>query len=144
MVTDLVTRETVLDLPVCRGTINGDPKKDIIKITAVDRSVCPGDLFTGFIQGFGLTSGAFAMSAAWDVADIIVIGTCDGDMAAAVNRIHRLQGGVVVADNGKIIEELPCPFSAFCQTHPWQRSRPALPPSVRPCWIGACRFQTPC
>ncbi|MEZ4579370.1 MAG: adenine deaminase C-terminal domain-containing protein [Desulfobacterales bacterium] len=35
------------------------------------------------------------------MADIIVIGTCDGDMATAVNRIHTLQGGVVVADNGK-------------------------------------------
>ena len=118
MVTDLVTRETILDLPVCRGTINGNPEKDIIKITAVDRSVCPGDLFTGFIQGFGLTSGAFSLSAAWDVADIIVIGTCDGDMAAAVNRIHTLQGGVVVADNGKIIEELALPIFGILSDAP--------------------------
>jgi len=56
-----------------------------------------------------LKSGAFACSAAWDSSDIIVAGTNEQDMAAAVNRIHDLQGGAVVVDQGKIVADLAMP-----------------------------------
>ena len=110
MVTDLVTRESIMDLPVIRGQIQADINRDILKITAIDRAVVPGDLFTGFIKGFGLTLGAVAVSATWDSADIIVIGADDADMAIAVNRLHELQGGVVVCEGKKIRAELGLPI----------------------------------
>jgi adenine deaminase len=50
-----------------------------------------------------------ACSAGWDSSDIIVAGTNDSDMADAVNRIHALQGAVVVCENGKVLAELPLP-----------------------------------
>ena len=109
MVTDLVTRERILDLPVVYEQIQTDISQDIVKITAIDRAVVPGDLFTGFIKGFGLTCGAMAVSATWDSADIIIIGANDADMAMAVNRLHALQGGVVVCEGGKIRAELDLP-----------------------------------
>lgn len=110
MVTDLVTRESIQDLPVIRGQIQADASRDILKITAIDRAVVPGDLFTGFIKGFGLKSGAVAVSATWDSADIIVIGADDADMAVAVNRLNELQGGVAVCEGGKILAELGLPI----------------------------------
>lgn len=109
MVTDLVTTETILDLSVTAGRINADPGRDLVKVAAIDRTHVPGKTFVGLIKGFGLKAGALACSAAWDTSDIIVAGADDDDMAIAVNRIRKLQGGVVVVIDGAIEAELPLP-----------------------------------
>jgi adenine deaminase len=120
MLTDLVTSEVVLSWPVTDGQLSADSKQDIVKISAIDRTHNPGNLFTGLIKGFGLKSGAIASSAAWDTADIVVIGANDKDMAFAVNRIRNLQGGTVVCDQGKILSELPLPVFGLISDLPLQ------------------------
>ena len=109
MVTDLVTSENMMQLPVIHGEIKADTRKDLLKIAAIDRTNDPGKTFTGLIKGFSLKSGAFACSAAWDSTDIVVIGSNEQDMAVAINRVKDLQGGYVLTDQGKIIIELPLP-----------------------------------
>ncbi len=109
MITDLVTQETHLTVPVRSGEIDADPKKDLLKVAAVDRRIHPGKAFTGLIKGFGLQKGALAASAAWDCSDIIVVGASGEEMAAAVNRIHELQGGVVLCVDGRVTAELALP-----------------------------------
>ncbi len=110
MVTDLVTREVHLTVPVRSGEIHADPETDLLKAAAVDRRIHPGKTFTGLIRGFGLRKGAMAASAAWDCSDIIVVGASGEEMAAAVNRIRELQGGIVVWAGGKVAAELPLPI----------------------------------
>lgn len=110
LITELVTRKRECRLPVINGNIVADPGNDICKIAAIDRAVTPGEMFCGFIKGYGLKSGAIATSAAWDSSDIIVIGTNDADMALAVNRIRELRGGIVAAENNEIRAELPLPI----------------------------------
>jgi adenine deaminase len=109
MVTDLVTSELNIMVPVVDGEIRQDISSDIIKIAAIDRTHNPGKTFIGLIKGFCLKKGAFACSASWDTTDIIVIGADDADMALAINRILDLQGGAVVSVNGKIEAELSMP-----------------------------------
>jgi adenine deaminase len=109
MITDLVTSEEEMNWPIAHGQLSVDLEKDIVKIAAVDRTHNPGKLFVGLIQGFGLQSGAIACSAAWDTSDIVVVGANDTDMAFAVNRIRKLQGGTVVCDHQTILSELPLP-----------------------------------
>lgn len=108
-ITDLVTQEFITSLPVIDGEIKTDPARDILKIAAIDRRFFPGKIFTGLIRGFRLSTGAFASSTSWDTSDIIVVGENDDDMAAAVNRIYSLQGGVVVCAKGKVLAEIPLP-----------------------------------
>ena len=109
-VTDLVTKELIITLPVIQNEIRGDVSQDILKVAAIDRTHCPGKIFVGFVKGFQMHRGAFATSAAWDTSDIVVVGTNDADMAFAVNRIHDIQGGAVVSANEKIIAEFPLPI----------------------------------
>ena len=109
MITDLVTSEKEMNWPVANGRLNVNLAKDIVKIAAIDRAHNPGKLFVGLIQGFGLQSGAIACIAAWDTSDIVVVGADDADMAFAVNRIRKLQGGTVACENKKILSELPLP-----------------------------------
>jgi adenine deaminase len=109
MVTDLVTAEKVIELPIAGGRIQTDPSQGILKIAAVDRAGHPGKTFVGLVRGFGLTAGAMACSASWDTSDIVVVGADDRDMAAAINRIKEMQGGAVVWAGGQILAELPLP-----------------------------------
>jgi adenine deaminase len=110
MVTELVTREMHLEVPVHAGYVEADGARGLAKVAAIDRTLSPGKMFTGLIKGLGLKSGALACSAAWDTTDIIVAGASDQDMALAVNRIIQTQGGAVVCENSKILQELPLPI----------------------------------
>jgi adenine deaminase len=118
MVTDLVTTERLLDLPITNGEIKADPAKGLCKIAAVDRTHHPGKRFTGLIKGFGLTRGAVACSAAWDTSDIVVVGAAEADMACAVNRIADLQGGAVLCDAGRVLAEIATPIFGLASDLP--------------------------
>lgn len=109
MVTDLVTKETHLELPVANGEIRIDGVDDLAKIAAIDRTHEPGKRFIGLIKGFGLHSGAMACSAGWDTSCIVVVGADDADMACCVNRIRDLQGGAVICRKGRVLAELALP-----------------------------------
>jgi adenine deaminase len=118
MVTDLVTAERHMDFPAEGSDLRADPARGICKIAAVDRTRSPGKTFTGLIQGFGLTSGAVACSAAWDTSDIVVVGTDENDMACAVNRLRTLQGGAVLCDKGRVLSEIPMPVFGIASESP--------------------------
>ncbi len=118
MVTDLVTKEVQLDLPLDQKTVSIAPDMDVLKVAAIDRRQGQSKAFLGFLKGFGLKSGAFASSAAWDVSDIIVIGNDDADLAFAVNRLHALQGGYVLCENNMIIAEVPLPIWGLTSQKP--------------------------
>jgi adenine deaminase len=110
LVTDLVTAEREMQLPVSDGELKPDIDQDVLKVSAIDRTNRPGKIFNGLIKGFGLKSGAIACSAAWDTPDIVAVGVDDEDMADAVNRIRALQGGAVICEKGEILVELPLPI----------------------------------
>lgn len=118
MVTDLVTREVQLTLPVVHGEVSANPDNDLIKVAAIDRVHTPGRFFTGLLRGFGLRQGAMAASCAWDGPDIIVAGASEADMAACVNRIRQLQGAMVVCAQGRILAEIPLPVFGVLSTAP--------------------------
>jgi adenine deaminase len=109
-ITDLVTRELIVSVPAADGEIHTDTRSDLLKVAAVERRLVPGKIFVGLIRGFGLKTGAMACSAAWDTSDILVVGENEADMAEAVNRIHALQGGMVLCAGGKILAEIPLPI----------------------------------
>jgi adenine deaminase len=110
MVSDLVTGEARIRLPVQAGRLAARPDQGIIKVAAVARAHSPGRCFTGLLKGFGLTRGAAACSAAWDTADIIVAGAHEADMAAALNRVATLGGGGVVVADGSVLAEVALPL----------------------------------
>ena len=115
MVTDLVSREAILELVVSDGEVMPDVERDIVKVAAIDRSYEPGRSFVGFVRGLGLKRGAIAATTMWDTSDIGVIGVEGADMALAVNRIKELAGGIVVCADGKVLAEIALPIGAlFC------------------------------
>lgn len=126
MITDLVSVEKIVTLPITNGEIRIPADRNLLKISAVDRTHVPGRMFTGLISGFGLKTGALACSAAWDTSDIIVAGTNESDMATAVNRIKELQGGAVLCAEGRIVHELAMPVFGIISEAPMAQIAAAL------------------
>lgn len=143
MVTDLVTKEVHLTLPVIHGAVRPDPADDLIKVAAIDRTHTPGRMFIGLLHGFGLRRGAMAASCAWDTSDIIVAGADEGDMAACVNRIRQLQGGMVVCAEGKAIAEIPLPVFGIVSTSPMEELAAKSKALTEAAASLGCRFPNP-
>jgi adenine deaminase len=115
---DLLTKETIV--PVKKGEIvESDLKSDILKIVVKDRykDMPPA---VGFINGFGLKSGAFACSVAHDSHNIICAGTNDNDIVSAINEVVRMKGGLAVA-NGEKVLSLPLPVAGIMSDEPVEK-----------------------
>lgn len=119
-VTNLVTREALIDMPATDGRLKADASQDIIKVAAIERSYGTGKSFTGLIRGLGLKKGAIASSYVWDCGDIIVAGADESDMATAVNRVKEMGGGEAVCAGGRILAEIALPVGGIVSTEPME------------------------
>ena len=95
-----------------------DVEYDVLKIAVVERHKNTHHIGIGYIQGYGLKSGAVATSISHDSHNIIVVGTNEMDMAAAVNRVVELNGGIVVWDGGQSVAEVPLAFAGIMSDEP--------------------------
>ena len=95
-----------------------DVEYDVLKIAVVERHKNTHHIGIGYIQGYGLKSGAVATSISHDSHNIIVVGTNETDMAAAVNRVVELNGGIVVWDGGRPVAEVPLAIAGIMSDEP--------------------------
>ena len=91
---------------------------DILKIAVIERHKNTHHIGIGYIKGYGLKSGAVATSISHDSHNIIVVGVNEEDMAAAVNRVVELGGGIVVMDDGKVLGELQLQIAGIMSEAP--------------------------
>jgi len=116
----IITFRQDATLAVSEKGVQPDLKQDVIKVAVVERHGINGNIGHGFVNGFGLKSGAIASSVGHDSHNITVIGTNDADMAAAVNRLIELDGGFAVAENGRILAELALPIAGLMSPQPFE------------------------
>lgn len=117
-VIDMIPRQIINNrmeavLPVNDGFIQPDLSKDILKLAVVERYGKNGNVGIGFVHGFELEKGALAYSMSHDHHNIVVVGTNDQDMAAAVNEVARLNGGLSAACDGQIINSMELPIGGL-------------------------------
>jgi adenine deaminase len=103
---------------VFENTAISDPGRDILKIAAVERHSGSGNIGKGFVKGFGLKKGAIASSVAHDSHNIIVVGTTDEDMKAAVKAVVLMGGGLAVVSGGMPIAKLSLPIAGLMSPEP--------------------------
>jgi adenine deaminase len=103
---------------VFENTAISDPGRDILKIAAVERHTGSGNIGKGFVKGFGLKQGAIASSVAHDSHNIIVVGTTDEDMKAAVKAVVLMGGGLAVVSGGMPIAKLSLPIAGLMSPEP--------------------------
>ncbi len=114
----IITRKRVEPVKVIDGVVVPDTSDDILKLVVVERHKATGNIGLGLVTGFGLKKGALAASVAHDSHNIIAVGTNDEDILTAIKDIDRLQGGLVVAAEGKVLASLPLPIAGLLSDEP--------------------------
>ncbi len=123
-VIDLIDRQIInhcliMELPVEDGVILTDVARDIAKLAVVERYGKTGGIGIGFVRGFGLREGALAYSTSHDHHNIVTVGANDADMAAAVNVIAEMQGGLAVVRNGEVLARMPLLIGGLMSEESW-------------------------
>jgi adenine deaminase len=100
------------------GELVSDPARDLVKIAVVERHHATGRIGVGFATAVGLQRGAYASTVAHDAHNLVVLGADDESMAACVRRLAEIGGGVVVADGGRVVDELALPVAGLMSDRP--------------------------
>jgi len=115
---EIITRSLEMNLKIKDGYVVSDIENDVLKIAVVERHKRTGRVGVGLVKGFMLKQGAFGTSVAHDAHNIIVVGTNDEDMFVAVKEIIKLQGGLVVVNNKRVLGNLPLPIAGLMSNLP--------------------------
>ena len=114
----IITRGKSERVKAVDGAIVPDTSRDILKLVVVERHKATGNIGLGLVRGFGLKKGTLASSIAHDSHNIIAVGTNDEDIFTAIREIERLQGGLVVAVEGKVLASLGLPIAGLLSDEP--------------------------
>lgn len=90
-----------------------DPKQDLTKIAVIERHHNTGNVFIGLLKDYGLKDGAIGLSIAHDSHNLIVTGTNDTDITAAVKALKEQDGGVVIIQSGKVVGRMALPIAGL-------------------------------
>jgi len=114
----IVTRKRMEKIKTVDGYIQPDAGRDISKLVVVERHKRTGNIGVGLVMGFGLKQGAIGSSIAHDSHNIVVAGTNDRDIYAAVKQIESTQGGLAGVAGGNVIASLPLPVAGLLSDQP--------------------------
>ncbi len=114
----ITTRKVMLEARTDGGEVVADVEQDVIKAAVVERHRGSGNVGLGLARGFALRRGALATSFAHDSHNVVVVGTNDADMRAALAEIGRLGGGLTVVADGEPIASLPLPIAGLMSPEP--------------------------
>ena len=114
----LLTGTEIAEPAVRDGGIIADPARDLVKIAVLERHHATGRIGLGFATNVGLQRGAFASTVAHDAHNIVVLGVGDADMAACACRLADIGGGIVIAEGGRVVDELPLPVAGLMSDQP--------------------------
>ncbi|MCS7280154.1 MAG: amidohydrolase family protein [Desulfobacterota bacterium] len=115
-VTDLITRESIKEIVPKDGELTPNPEEDILRLSYVTTEGC----YNYLIKSFGLKTGALATSSLWEAYGVLAVGVRIDDLCIAINRIIELGGGIVIVDEGRIVEELPLPIGSLISDLPFE------------------------
>jgi adenine deaminase len=114
----IITGHCILDAMISQGKASADISRDILKIAVIERHTGSGNVGKGFVRGFGLKQGAIASSVAHDSHNVIIVGTTDDDMNAALRAVVTMGGGLAAVYDNKVCAGLALPIAGLMSREP--------------------------
>ncbi len=103
-----------------KGNFLPSIENDQLKMAVIERHRMTRMIGLGIVKGLGLKSGAIATTVAHDSHNLIVAGATDHDMLTAAQEMKKMQGGLVVVNNGHILASLSLPISGLMSDRSYQ------------------------
>lgn len=111
---EVITKSSVKKITLSsEGDFRFSPEQDIAKIAVVERHHNTGNVAVALIGGYGIRTGAVALSIAHDSHNIIAVGISNQEIACAVEALIAQNGGIVLINNGIILESMPLPIGGI-------------------------------
>jgi adenine deaminase len=143
-IADQVVTEDLRLVPTTdNGHVVADPDRDILKIAVVERHRGTGNVGLGLVKGVGLKLGAIASSIAHDSHNIIVVGTDDDEMRAAVAAVAEMGGGQVVVASGEVQAACPLPIAGLMSDKPLEEVRDQVEALTKAAHALGCKLPEP-
>ena len=114
----IITKKRMEKVRVSGGVVVPNTENDILKLVVVERHKASGNIGIGLVKGFGLKKGALVSSIAHDSHNIIAVGTNDRDIFAGIKEIEKMQGGLVVVAEGRVLASLALPIGGLMSDQP--------------------------
>jgi adenine deaminase len=119
----IITGHRIMEAMKSQGKACADTSRDLLKIAVVERHTRSGNMGKGFVRGLGLKRGAIASSVAHDSHNVIVVGTTDKDMKAALAAVVNMGGGMAAVCDNKVCAGLALPIAGLMSREPVQTVR---------------------
>ncbi len=103
-----------------QGVFQSNTETDQLKLALLERYTGSGQVGLAIVKGLGLKNGAIASTVAHDSHNLIVAGTNDKDMIAAIEVLRKTQGGFVIVKNGELVANLELPIAGLMCDLPYQ------------------------
>jgi adenine deaminase len=114
-----IVTKTAVEVPkIVDNQIVADTSRDLLKLVVVERHRATGNVGVGFVRGFGLQRGALGSTVAHDAHNVVVVGTNDDDITAAIKALEEMRGGQVAVSDGKVMASLPLPIAGLVSDQP--------------------------
>lgn len=117
----IVTKATSAIPKIENDQIVPDIERDILKLVVVERHNATGNVGVGFVRGFKLKEGALGSTVAHDAHNVVVIGTNDGDILAAIQALEKMRGGQIAVADGQIMAALELPIAGLVSDQPLEK-----------------------
>jgi adenine deaminase len=103
------------------GFLKPDLTNDILPLIVMERHRLTGNIGKGFVQGFGLKSGALASTVAHDSHNIICVGADYGDMVSAIDALKSAGGGLAAVKDRRTLAILELPVAGLMSNQPAEK-----------------------
>ncbi|HEX8281069.1 MAG TPA: adenine deaminase, partial [Chthoniobacterales bacterium] len=114
----IITNEAQEAPKIVEGKLVSDTARDILKLVVIERHHASGNVGVGFVRGFGLQAGALGSTVAHDAHNVVVVGTNDTDIIAAIEELKEMGGGQVAIADGKVEAALALPIAGLVSDQP--------------------------
>ena len=114
----LETEERVMDIATTgEGDFSSELNPGLCKIAVIERHKGIGRVGLGILAGYAKAGtklgGAIATSISHDSHNIVVAGSNDADMAAAVRLVCAMKGGIALVRGGRAVAQQPLPVGGL-------------------------------
>lgn len=120
LINQTITAERQVAVAAPHGCAEASLYEDRLKIAMFDRHSGSAQIAFGFLTGFGAKLGGIGMTTNLDENTLMVVGANDADMALCANILLEAGGGIVIAEQGEIVEKLAFPAGGIFSLFRWQ------------------------
>jgi len=141
--TEIITKMDNEELRVQDGNVASSYDKDIWKVAAIDRTYGTGKKTVAFLRNLGADIGAFGCTQSFHENDMIVIGSNESDMAFVANNLVKMQGGILVAKDNKILSKFSLPLAGLISLSPFEKTLDEYSDIDSKLVDNGCKFRNP-